>query len=140
VTTATDNENRFTAPAEELVRHAVRELPFGDRITVTKMSSAAGNADVAVFNFPQLVNTLFGTRWDRLDSIGSRATLTWVDMQTLHRWLRDVIGDAEFADAVQAAVADAGHYKAQLDAITPLFRERVAQYRAVLDADGAEGD
>jgi hypothetical protein len=46
--------------------------------------------------------------------------------------LRDVIGDAEFADSVAASLEGSDHYKAQIDAMVPLFRERVAQYQAVL--------
>jgi hypothetical protein len=59
----------------------------------------------------------------------------WVDFDGLVAWLRDVVGDPELADAVAAAVADEDSYKEHIDAITPLFRERVAQYQDVLLAD-----
>lgn len=140
----TETASLFSPPSEELVRHATRQLTYPERLTIQKMSDGVGNAPVDVYSFPDVVNTLFGTRWDRLETEGTKAGIVWVDAATLAAWLRDVIGDVEFADAVAASLEGADHYKAQIDAILPLFRERVEQYRAVLrledetqDEDGA---
>jgi hypothetical protein len=140
----TETARLFSPPSEELVRHATRQLTYPERLTIQKMSDGVGNAPVDVYSFPDVVNTLFGTRWDRLETEGTTAGIVWVDAATLAAWLRDVIGDVEFADAVAASLEGADHYKAQIDAILPLFRERVEQYRAVLrledetqDEDGA---
>lgn len=140
----TETASLFSPPSEELVRHATRQLTYPERLTIQKMSDGVGNAPVDVYSFPDVVNSLFGTRWDRLETEGTKAGIVWVDAATLAAWLRDVIGDVEFADAVAAALEGADHYKAQIDAILPLFRERVEQYRAVLrledetqDEDGA---
>jgi len=139
VTEASEAQVRFDAPSLEFVQHAIRELGFEERFTVTKMSGGIGNTRVEVYSFPQLVNVLFGTKWDRLAPEGSKATLAWVDTDSLCRWLHDVVGDTELADAVRASLEGADYFKAQVDAMLPLFRERVAQYRTVLDdvADAA---
>lgn len=126
----------LSAPSEELVRHATRELGYTERLSVHKMTAGLGNAAVDVYSFPQLVNTLFGTRWDRLLAEGSKESLTWVDVDGLVAWLRDVAGDVDLADAVAVAVAGEEGFKGQIDAMTPLFQERVTQYQAVLNVDG----
>lgn len=129
----TEREPLFSEPSEELVTHAVRELDYAERLVVYKMNPAAGNHASDVYNFPSLINNLFGTRWDRLMLEGSKTSLVWVEPEAIANWLREVIGDVELADAIRAAMVGIDDYKGRLDAITPLFRERVAQYRAVLE-------
>lgn len=133
--TATELEGRFSSASAELVQHATRELAYGEQFQVAKMSGSAGNTLVDVYSFPQLVNLMFGTKWDELMIESSKANLLWVDTGRLISWLRDVVGDAEFADAVAESLAtSAEHYRARMEAIAPLFRERVGQYRAVLES------
>jgi hypothetical protein len=136
--TDVDAESVFSPPTTEFVLHAVRDLGYEERLSLYKMSGSVGNTTVDVYAFPQLTNTLFGTRWDRLLLEGSKAEIIWVDPDTLVAWLRDVVGDAELADAAARAMDGIESYKGRIDAILPLFRERVAQYRAVLDALDAE--
>jgi hypothetical protein len=128
-----ETESVMLAPSRELVQHATRELGYDERFTLYKMAASTGTNGVDVYNFPRLVNVLFGTRWDRLLLERGKEAIVWTDFDKLVTWLRDVIGDAEFADAVAAAVAEKEVHKDRMDAITPLFRERVAQYRAMLD-------
>lgn len=130
---AAAEESIFTTPTREFVQHATRELGWEERLTVYQMGASTGTTGVDVYNFPRLVGVLFGTQWSRLLTEEVKPTLTWVDFKELVSWLRNVIGDAEFADAVEAAVAKEDGFKDQIDAILPLFRERVAQYHAVLD-------
>lgn len=124
----------FSAPSEELVLHATRELEYAERLTVHKMTSGVGNTTTDVYAFPQLVNILFATPWGNLLKDGSKGELIWIDPPRLVAWIADVLGDREFADALSAALEGPDHYKAQMDAMTPLFRERVAQYQDVLRA------
>ena len=129
----------FAEPSEELARNATRELAYEERFSICKMAAGAGNTMIDVYSFPEAVNTIFGTRWDRLDVESSKAGLMWVDTAKLATWLRDVIGDVEFADAVESALEGTDHFKAQIDAMLPLFRQRVAQYQAALNEDGENG-
>ena len=100
---------RLAPPAGEVVRHAMRELDYAERFTLHTMSAGTGNAVIQVYNFPSLVNTLFGTAWDRLSVEATKAKIVWVDGRTLAAWIRDVLGDLEFADAVEEALEGADH-------------------------------
>lgn len=132
MTTAEDTKSLST-PSRELVEHATRELGWEERLVIYEMSATAGTSSLNVYNFPKLVSSLFGTRWDLLLVDGSKEALVWVDLNDLIAWLRDVVGDVEFADAIAQAVATEDGFKDQLDSVLPIFRERVAQYRAVID-------
>lgn len=133
-------DQRLSEPSEELVRHAVRTLDWDARLSVTKMSAGVGNSTVEVYSFPELVNVLFGVQWDRLEGDGTKASIVWVDAAKLAAWLRDVLGDTEFADAVEQSLEGVDHYKAQIEAMFPLFKQRVAQYQAILNADESARD
>jgi hypothetical protein len=122
----------LTPPSEELVRHATREVEYAERLTLHEMSAGVGNSIKHIYNFPALVNTLFGMSWHRLSEEGTRASIVWVDAEKLASWIRDVLGDVEFGNAVAESLVGADHYKAQIDAMLPVFRERVHQYEAVL--------
>src|SRR5574340_449904 len=122
------------SPSLEFVQHATRELGWEERLTVYEMGASTGATGVDLYNFPRLVGVLFGTQWSRLLIEEAKPTLMWVDFKELVSWLRDVIGDAEFADAVEAAVVKEDGYRDQIDAVVPLCRERVGQYHAVLES------
>lgn len=130
---ATETESVMLAPSRELVQHATRELGYDERFTLYKMTASAGTNGVDVYSFPRLVNVLFDTRWDRLLVESGKEAIVWTDFDKLVIWLRDVIGDPEFADAIATAVAEHEVHKERMDAIAPLFRERVSQYHIVLN-------
>lgn len=129
----------FQEPSIELVRNALRDVAYEDRLVISRMSAGQGNMAVNVYGFAELVSEIFGTRWDQLEAEATRANLMWVDPARLSAWVKDVIGDEELADALSTALDGADHYRAQIEAMFPLFKERAAQYQAVLSADG-EGE
>lgn len=131
---AAEKQSLFSYPSRDFVEHATRELGWEERLTVYKMAASLGTSTSQVYNFRTLVNQLFGTRWDRLLDDSGKEALVWVDSAELVTWLRDVIGDAELASAVEAEFQSEDGYKFQIDALLPLFKERVAQYMEVLDA------
>jgi len=122
-------------PDEAMVRHAIRELDFAERLEVHKMNPATGNESISVYKFPAAVDLIFETRWSQVSPQGgNHAGIAWVDLGRLVAWVRDTIGDTDFADALSASTAGTSAYKAQMDAMRPVFMERIAQYKAVLAA------
>lgn len=128
----------LTPPDAGLVERAIREVEYSERLTIHRMVVGLGTTFVDIYSFGDLVANIFGTDWHRLQIEGSKADLMWVDPLRLGAWIGDVLGDREFADALTTALDGADHYKAQMEAIYPLFKQRAAQYEAVLNADGDE--
>jgi len=129
----TETEHLFSMPSEELVRHALRNLSYAERLTGTSASPAAGNQRVEMYSFAQAGKFLIGNDWTSLLSDGTKASLNWVDMAKLVNWFRDVIGDAELAEAVEHRLASsAGSYREQAEAAGSLVKARFTQYMEVI--------
>jgi len=125
-------EGLFSQPDAELAERAMRELSWAERLTISKMNPATGTENVDVYNLPHAVLHLFGTRWDRLLLDGSRAGIAYVDTARLIAWLSNVIGDRALADAVAECLAEDVSYEEKIEAIQPLFKERMSQYEALM--------
>ena len=130
---STETEHLFSVPSEELVRHALRDLSYDERLTGSTASPAVGNQRVEMYSFAQAGRFLIGNDWASLLSDGTKASLNWVDMAKLVVWFREVIGDAELAEAVEQGVTGAaGNYKAQVDAAGAALKARFTQYLEVI--------
>jgi len=131
----TETACRFSEPTLELVNHISRELPYEDRLTAYHTNAATGSQTLICYTMADMVKGLFKTRWNGLLQSGSKASLTWVDMDKLVAWVRDKIGDVELADAMEQAIDKDACYKDQVDALVPVLEERVEQYRQVWEAN-----
>lgn len=137
----TEVQSRFSLPDAEMVAHAVRELEYDERLTVHKMNPASGNQSLDIYNLPNSLHLLFGTDWNQVSGDGGgRAGITWVDPDVLVAWVRDVIGDTELADAISQTFSEVESHKERMQAILPLFVERVAQYREVMGPVATEDE
>lgn len=125
-------EGLFSQPDAELAERAMRELSWAERLTISKMNPATGTENVDVYNLPHAVLHLFGTRWDRLLLDGSRAGIAYVDTTRFVAWLGDVVGDKALAEAVAECFAQDVSYEEKIEAIKPLFKERMSQYGALM--------
>jgi len=133
--TAGTGVSAFSTPSKELVAHAVRELDYADRIVVYAMNSAVGSQETICYSLADVTKTLFKTQWSNLLSSGTKLGLNWVRPEKLVAWVRGPIGDREFADALEQALAGQNCYRDQVMAMEPVFAERLQQYREVWEAD-----
>jgi hypothetical protein len=62
---------------------------------------------------------------------GFKGAINWIEMDGFVTWLRDTVGDADLAAAVQEQVVGLDPYYAQVQALGALLTERMDQYRAV---------
>lgn len=125
---------RFSEPSAEDVEHWLRELEYDDRFVGHKMSASAGSSATNMYGLKDAVVFLVGTKWDQVDPDAHKVIVNWIDVKRLVAWLRESVGDVELAEAIAAEVLPLKNYKAQNDAIAVLLIERMAQYRAVLQA------
>ena len=122
----------FAPPTAELVEHALRELEYGQHLVGYKMTPSAGNARTNMYSLPEAVLFLMGTNWDSpMLASGFKGSINWVEMTTFAQWLRDSVGDADLAAAVEEQVVPLDPYYKQVQALSALLTERMDQYRAV---------
>lgn len=122
-------------PTYEAVEHALRDLNYAERFVGHAMTPSAGNAAKDMYGLRDAVMFLTGNRWDApMLNPGFKGTLHWVDVKKLVVWLRDVIGDADLAEAIHNEADGVEPYMSQSEIITRLVNARMLQYREVYDA------
>lgn len=130
----TEVMERFVPPTTEQVAHALRELSYEERLVGHKMTPSAGNSACEMYSLPQAVVFLLGNRWDApLLSPGFKGTINWIDIELLVKWLRDVVGDPDLADAIESQALPLDSYRLQMERLGELFAHRMRQYREVRD-------
>lgn len=126
-----ENEHLLAPPSDELVHHAMRDLDYSERLTGYSASPTVGNQRIELYSFAQAGSFLIGNKWADLLSEGAKGSMNYMDVPIMIDWLREVIGDVDLAEAVERDTADAGNYKAQVEAAGSLFKARFTQYLEV---------
>ena len=125
-------------PTYEAVQHALRDLNYAERLVGHAMTASAGNAAKDMYGLRDAVMFLTGNRWDApMLHPGFKGAMHWVDVKKLVAWLRDVVGDADLAEAISSEADGVEPYMAQSEIITRLVNDRMMQYREVYDAEHA---
>ncbi|MHB1018157.1 MAG: hypothetical protein ACYC2X_09780 [Coriobacteriia bacterium] len=124
-----EREITLETPDTELALHLSRELEWAERIEGWVFDPGPGLVLQRIYRLKVLSSFL--------DEV---ANFT-VDLPTVQSWLRDKLGDAALADAVEAALvgkqthAVAGAQSEAQLAVAELIRLRVRQCDEVLDAE-----
>lgn len=140
--TSEETTTALPMPTIEAVEHALRDLSYAERFVGHAMTPSAGNAAKDMYGLRDAVMFLTGNRWDApMLNPGFKGAMHWVDVDKLVVWLRDVIGDADLAEAISREAAGLEPYYAQSEVMTRLVNARMQQYREVYDsAHAAEAE
>ncbi|MDI6901568.1 MAG: hypothetical protein QMC79_07760 [Anaerosomatales bacterium] len=131
----------LTPPSVELVDRALRDLDYEDRLVGYKMTPSAGNDRANLYSLPQAIVFLLGTRWDSpMLTPGFKGAINWVDLNAFANWLRDAVGDAPLASAVEEHVLPLDSYYAQVQTLSRVLGMRMDQYREVRGVVEQEAD
>ncbi len=101
-------------PSQDLVKKVQREVGFEDRLEGYSLRERAGAVRITLYSLAGVASFL-NQRHPR------------IDLQTLQGWVRDVIGDTELADRIQAVVAEPISDQAKGDKIRELVEGRLCQ-------------
>jgi hypothetical protein len=119
-------------PSSELVERALRSLEYDERLIGYAMTPSAGNAAKDLYSLGDAVLFVLGTKWDApLFDPSFKGGINWVDLSRMTDWVRDVIGDADLAEAMERDVLPLSSYMAQVIALGDVFGHRMEQYRAL---------
>lgn len=126
-------------PSAALARHAMREMGWDGRFEVEQLTSRVGRK-VLVYNFTDLAGYLLGRDALEKPLIGRlRFMVCRVDGEKLIVWLRNAVGDAELADALDAALDRGASEHDQMVVIRQFLFNRWGQYRKALNAAQGAG-
>jgi len=122
----------LSEPTEELVTKLLSPVGAGEHLVGLKMTPMSGVQQYPIHGFRQAVNFL------RLDSagevlaMGPRASIPYVEPKVLERWVAEVFGDTDLADAIREATNRGNYYVERMDSIRELMEQRLSQCEAAL--------
>lgn len=118
---------RFPRPDEALMKHALRELLWGEHFIVSRIVPSKGGSDVYVYSLRSAAAFLLGC--DRAGiGKGDDQMILLVDVDGFITWVRDVIGDEALADALVEQCPADNAYNDRLRALQMLVGLRMVQY------------
>ena len=138
----------LTIPTEEQASSFTRELDYEDRFA-GYLYKASGQMGVTVYSLEQALGFLAMDNTEATVEEGAQLTGGNVAVASrqpgaLAGWVREGIGDAELADAIEAAVADIPEesgYPPLMRAMREVMNERFLQCMEVLGIEpGASAD
>lgn len=130
-------------PSAELAERLRRQLGNDEMLTGLKMSVMGGSNAQPLYSLPAAANFLQIGSYEEAMRPNSQATIGYIDLGALERWVRGVFGDDELADAINAEIATGDKYGIAAPRVKELLQVRslqVAPQDAEAGADAAEGD
>lgn len=118
---------RLTQPPQELVERLKQEVEYDKRIVGLVMNPMSGGAERPLYSVQDACNFLYMDSVAEINDPGSKDTVHYIDLTLLQRWLREVFGDDELADAIRTVVAKEDYYGKQLPGVKALLKERLSQ-------------
>ncbi|MHB1016628.1 MAG: hypothetical protein ACYC2X_01875 [Coriobacteriia bacterium] len=139
-------EAALQPPEEEQARSYLKECSFEDRL-VGVLMKASGTLPMDIYSLEHVLSFFV---YDNSDAVGDEGAVfqdrklgvSYLAPARLSRWIREVIGDVELADAIDAEVgkiSDANIYPPRMRIMRHLVSTRVLQCYEVLGIDPATG-
>ncbi|MCK8114848.1 hypothetical protein [Anaerosoma tenue] len=140
-------ETTLARPTEQLARACLEECSFEDRL-VGVLMKASGTLPMDLYSLEQVLSFF---SYDNSDAVGDEAAVfqdrklgvSYISPERLSRWVREVVGDAELADGIDAEAAkieDPNIYPPRMRIMRHLLAARVLQCYEVLGIDPATGE
>ena len=128
----------FAPPTPEEAEHALRDLVWGEHFVCTRMAAARGNSTMYLYSLREAAAFLLDGNSGSA-SLGSSGSFAWVEFDRFVAWLRDVLGDTAFANALEERRGGCETYNDKIEVLRQLLDLRMTQYRPYLPSDEGEG-
>lgn len=129
---------RLSEPSRELAARLLGEIGFEERLRAANLTPMAGAREHSIYGFRQAVNFLRIDEFEDLMAAGPRASIAYVDPDALRRWVAEVFGDMELADAIGKAIAEGSSYVETMRPVKALMEHRLSQCEAVLTSKSTD--
>jgi hypothetical protein len=95
----------LTEPSPELAERLRREVSQNERLTGLQMSVMGGSNPVALYSLAQVASFLKIGTYEQAIRPNNQETIGYIDLGALEKWVREVLGDVELADAIAEETA-----------------------------------
>jgi hypothetical protein len=122
----------LTAPTPERAEHILREVGVDEEFVGLKMSAMGGSSPSKLHSLVATARFLDAGTYEEAIRPASKATIGYVDLNLLVKWVTDVFGDTELAAAIQVEIDTGKAFGYVARPIKALLLERVEQCESVL--------
>lgn len=123
---------KLSEPSAELASRLRREVEYKERLIGFKMTPMSGNRETSIYGFKEAVHFLHMDSLEDLMILGSGASVGYIDLQQLSRWVREVFGDAELAAEMDRQIAKNASYMENVLVLKKLMRQRLDQCKQIV--------
>lgn len=124
----------FSDVSRELATKLLSEVQFEERLTGWCMRQMSGNEERSIYGLQEAVDFMKAPELDQLLSPGAGGTIAYLDFAELMRWIGEVFGDPELAEAIEDAHAKAASHVEAMAMARMLIIRRLDQCREMQDA------
>jgi len=103
-----------------------------ERLVGITMSGMAGNSPFPLYSLEQAANFLGMSNWKGAMNPSSRMSVAYIEPKALKRWVDEVFGDIELAQAITETIEISSNYMSQVRSIRKILQHRVRQHEAAL--------
>jgi hypothetical protein len=121
---------RLEYPSVEEVRHYTRNLGWEGRFEFIETAPSLGNIVQRSYGIEHFIGTIAQQQFGSGSSLGNAF---FIDLDKLITWIRDAVGDSDFAEALKNAIEPSDSICLQIDAMRAIGTNRLNQYFGVLE-------
>lgn len=120
---------KLSQPSKQLATRLLRELDFEERLTGIRVIPMAGDKNVSIYSFRDLIEFLHvDLSYGYAKTSGS---IGYMDLTKLIKSIEEVFGDKELAVAIREKVEKDNSYAERVWSIQVLLKERFKQCEEV---------
>lgn len=129
----------LSEPSREVATSLLRRVSYDERLMGFKLNAMAGQVPQELYSLEDAVHFLHVDPFELLLGPGGQGQVRYVDLPLLSRWVAEVLGDGELAEAIREAAAQEEVYGKQVGPVRDLLAQRLQQCLAAT-AEPKEAD
>lgn len=124
--------SELVAPTPERAEHILREVGADEQFVGLKMSAMGGSSPSMLYSLASTASFLNAGTYEEAMRPTNKATIGYVDLNLLVKWVTEVFGDTELAAAIQVEIDTGKAFGYVARPVKALLLERVEQCESVL--------
>ena len=118
--------------SRELATRLLSEVEFEDRLTGWQMRQMSGSEQRFIYGFQEALEFMRVSEFEELYSCGPGGSIGYLDFEELTKWIAEVLGDRELAEAISEVTAGTSSYSEGVAEARALMEGRLRQCRQTL--------